>query len=309
MNEEIVQSLIDQLVNNVGPDACLRCEERARATILNTSASEILTFVTPYGTRIEPTASIEYVKALFAFVRGKPHEGEELDSAITQPIVEATQAALIESLNSDLVQAAIRRSIAPEHTVGTEIRATVDKEAKWIINEAVSASGIHPLGPLGDQVSAFASERAAEILHSALGKTVIAAFAKIAVTAQGKVIIARLITTGAAKVAASTALKSVVLAAVKKVGVAVLVKALVVKILATLLPAVIAAKIPVFWIVLPLIAAFIVHDMKKMPTKLAEVIPGKIAAQIRTAFPEIARDFAHLVLGEAIRTVCAEMNP
>lgn len=87
----------------------------------------------------------------------------------------------------------------------------------------------------------------------------------------------------------------------KKVGIALLIKTVVIKVLATVAPALIAAKIPIFWIIAPVIGFLIYKEVKNMPAKLAEKIPPEIGSEIERTFPEIARKFAEMILADTVR--------
>jgi len=58
-----------------------------------------------------------------------------------------------------------------------------------------------------------------------------------------------------------------IVATLKKVGIAILIKVAVVNILVTVAPALVAAKIPVFWIITPVIGILIHREIQKRPQK------------------------------------------
>ncbi|MEZ6043937.1 MAG: hypothetical protein R3C20_25885 [Planctomycetaceae bacterium] len=298
---DFVAEISSQLVSNFQTEIRRRTEERTRSTILSVRASEILTFVTPSGRRIEPDVSREYVEALWSFARGNKFQGGELDSAVTQPILKATEDALVEVLNSEAARKVIAESIAPYDGVTESVQGVVGSESIWATREILATAGINPLSFATDPIMNQTSAVAHDLLASTAGKAIMGSIAKIALTAQGKILLARLITAAAGKIAASAAMKVMIMGALKKVGIALIVKAVVVKVLATVAPALIAAKIPIFWIIAPVIGLLIYKEVKNMPAKLADKIPPEIGSEIERTFPEIAREFAQMILADTVR--------
>ncbi|MCC7421019.1 MAG: hypothetical protein IT428_12120 [Planctomycetaceae bacterium] len=299
MNPDLAAQIADQLTSQYGATVRSSVEASVRETILSFKASEVLTFVTPDGRTFSPAATTSYLKALWCFARGNPYEGVELDSIITQPIVQSTERVLVEALNSPDVRQIIAQTIAPGPQVNEELQSTLGSESAWITREVLSTAGVSPLGAASDQIASQASALAHDLMHSAAGKTVIAGVAKAAATTQGKVLLAKLVTMAAGKIAASTAMKVLIVSSLKKVGIALLIKTVLIKVLATVAPALVAAKIPVFWIILPILGGFIYYEMAHIPQKLADKVPGEIGDAISRAFPEIARKFAQMILAEA----------
>ncbi len=301
MAVDFVVEISSQLVSNFQRQVRERTEEKTRSTILNSPASEILTFVTPSGRRIEPEVTREYVEALWSFARGNKFQGSELDSAVTQPILKATEDALVEVLNSEPVRKVIAQSIAPYDGVTETVQGVVRSESIWATREILATAGINPLRFATDPIVNQTSAVAHDLLASTAGKAILGSIAKVALTTQGKILLAKLITAAAGKIAASAAMKVMIMGALKKVGIALLIKTVVVKVLATVAPALIAAKIPIFWIVAPVIGFLIYKEIKNMPAKLAEKIPPEIGAEIERTFPEIAQKFAEMILADTVR--------
>ncbi|MFM7166316.1 MAG: hypothetical protein ACKO3T_13835 [Planctomycetaceae bacterium] len=303
MTTDFVSAIAGQLVTQFQHEARQKTESSTRQAILNTRASEILTFVTPSGRQIKPEVSAEFVEALWCFARGTTFRELELDSAVTQPILTAAENTLVELLNSDQARQVILTTIAPSDTVRENLQAHVGSETFWATREILNAARLNPVhanaAPILNQTSSLTHD----LLASSAGKAIMGGITKVIMTTQGKLLLAKLITVAAGKIAASTALKVMIVATLKKVGIAVLIKAAVVKILATVAPALLAAKIPVFWIIAPVIGILIYREIQKMPQKLAEKIPPLIAVEIERSFPEIASNFAQMILADTVREI------
>lgn len=303
MTTDFVSEITRQLVTQLGRNAGENAESATRQAILNVRAAEILTFVTPKGQRIQPAVSGEFVEALWCFARGIRFRGVELDSAVTQPILTAAENSLVDLLNSDRARQIIVNAVTSAETVRETLQMHVGSETEWATREILNTAGLNPLNTIAEPVLNQTATLPHDLLATSTGKAILGGLAKVIMTTQGKLLLAKLITAAAAKIAASTALKIMVVTTLKKVGIAVLIKTAIIKLLATVAPALLAAKIPVFWIIAPVIGVLIYREIQKMPQKLAEKIPPLIAVEIERSFPNIAAEFARMILADTVRDV------
>ncbi|MFM7923038.1 MAG: hypothetical protein ACKPJJ_22680 [Planctomycetaceae bacterium] len=145
------------------------------------------------------------------------------------------------------------------------LQAHVGSETFRATREILNAAGLNPVHAIAAPILNQTSSLTNDLLASSAGKAIMGGITKVIMTTQGKLLLAKLTTVAAGKIAASTALKVMIVATLKKVGIVVLIKAAVVKILATVAPALVAAKIPVFWIIAPVIGILIYREIQKMP--------------------------------------------
>jgi hypothetical protein len=103
-------------------------------------------------------------------------------------------------------------------------------------------------------------------------------------TTAGKIALKQVLTIVVKKVMASAAIKTAIVTIIKKVGVGVLVKTVVGKALVALLAAVGIAHVPVAWVILPLIAAFLAYEYFTFPEKLAGKLPAQVRAEMAIRF-------------------------
>jgi hypothetical protein len=303
-SKAVVDRIADGLIREIGPEARKNAEAAARQALLNSEAETILTFVTPGGTRYRPSVDADYAKALWCFVREKPMDGRPLDSAVTEPVVQAIESSVLQTLNSEKASQVVAGALAQAAALSqTTVRSELKQDAKFISKEIISLSGMSPAAIVADQITDIASQQAMDVLNTSAGKALLAAIAQVASTAMGKVMIMKLIQASAITLAKSTALKAAVLGALKKVGILVVVKTVIVKALAVMAPGLLTVKIPVFWILLPFVGLFIAHEMGNMPNKLAKELPGKVGGEIDKAFPAMARSFAEMILAQAVSDV------
>ncbi len=288
-------------LQSLKPKAQEAVARRARSAILDLKASEILTFVTPSGRRIAPEANPDYAKALIAFVREKPHDGYYLDSAATPKITAATEDALSTFLGSEEAISAMTARLSAGASANLATKEIIQDEAKWIGKEILDTTGVSAKGEFATQLATATADQASALLQTSAGKAIVAGISKAVATSAGKVLITKLVVAAAGKVAASTMLKTLIATIVKKIGVAVLTKAVLIKLVLVAVPALAAVHIPVFWIVAPLVIAFVAYEMGHLPQKLADKLPPEISSKIGDHWDEISRQVAEAVMVEAAK--------
>jgi hypothetical protein len=300
---ELVSTMTAELVSELGPKVRSSVSSAVRKSVLAASPAEVMTFVTPGGTRYAPEVSVDYVKALWSFVRGQDFDGRPLDSALTKPITAAVEGAIVIELNSDDARSIVSRAVTKSTEVNTDVRSTFAGGAELLAEQIGNYVGMFSGSAVADQVANAATGSAADILNTTSGKMIVAGIVQVAGSASGKALISALVKSSAAKVAGATLLKAGVAAGLKKIGLVILIKAVIMKVLAVLLPGVVLAKIPIFWVLLPIIGAFIAHELSSMPKKLAEKLPGPVSEQVGGNFAEIAKSFSEMVLADLVTEV------
>jgi hypothetical protein len=297
---DFVETLARQLDEKFRPEAIAAVERASRAAAEGMAPSTAMTFITAAGVRIAPAASGTYLKALWCFARDKPYDDGPLGSAASEPIVAACQQALADLFRSDAVRDSLGELLAGDAFVAACVQANLRSEAKWLGGEAQSLMGVSPTAAVvgSDYAAGYASAAVNSLLGSAAGKAIIAGVAKVVGTAQGKILLAKLISAAAAKVAASTAMKLALTGALKKVGVTILVKAVLVKLIAVAFPTLVAVKIPIFWVVLPILLLLLRNEINNIPAKLARDVSPLVAKAVGDSFPDICSEFARLLVAE-----------
>ncbi len=306
MTQEYVQSITSQLIERLSGELRSATESAVRARILRSTATEIMTFITPAGTRFAPELSANYVEALWCFARGKPFRGVKHDSTITMPIVDSVEAAILGVLRSPAVKEIADSALGIGAVVRENTQSVITSDGIAATRETLSAAGLDPVAMVADPVLHQSSEAIHNLLATSTGKLIVGSIAKAASTHHGKLLLAKLVTATTAKIAGSTALRTIVVSAIKKVGIAATVKLVIVKAMAAVFPALVSLKIPIMWIVAPIIGFWIYKDVTAMPKKLAAKVPGEVADAAVRMFPEIAGRFAEMMVasvGQAVLDV------
>jgi phosphate/sulfate permease len=107
--------------------------------------------------------------------------------------------------------------------------------------------------------------------------------------------------------------KTTIITIIKKVGIGVLIKTAVGKALVALLAAVGIAHVPLAWIILPLIAAFLAHEYFTFPKKLAKKLPSEMRYAMSLRFGElnekIAASATHVILAVLEKEITKVRTP
>jgi hypothetical protein len=301
---DIASILAKQLDERFRTKAIEQVQQAVYNTAENLPPLLILTFTHANGLSLAPNVSVTYAKALWCFARGKQYDGVELESAASQPIINACQQVIADLFKSSELNSFLSDLITRGELIDANIQQKIRTEAGWISGEAQSIAGISgPLTIVTKPVLGYLEGQAQQVMSSAAGKSVLATIAKIIGTTQGKIFLAKLISAAAAKVAASASMKIIILGAVKKIGVVVIVKAVIVKLLAVVAPTLVAAKIPIFWIVLPILILLIRSEINHMPKKLAQELAPQVGQKVGEAFYQICHDFAEKIISETSQEI------
>lgn len=302
------EDVLDQFalgLSSMAPEARLAVETEVRAAILSTNAGTILTFRTASGKELKPSATPDYAGALWCFLRQKQFNGEDLESAVNEPIVQAVQQALVSVLAREQTAGVM---LAPVRVTG--ISGSVDDAARemgrqdldWLRREFMAAANLPGAETIQSHVTALAAHNAAAFFKTAAGTAVLKSVAVVASTAAGKILIAKLLSTAAAKVAASTLLKGMLLAFIKKVGLVLLIKTVLVGGLGAAIGVDRLRNVPpqlVIGAIVVVLGGFLTYEVWNMPKRLAKDLPGQIGGKIGEEWPEISRVFSAAILQQA----------
>lgn len=262
--------------------------------------------------RIEPGVSLRFAHALFSVTSGRPLDGCDVVPAIATRIEREVEDVVRDFFGSEAVIGAVseallqelRRSGAAQQAYGdvfSENQEWLGRELRVLMDSSVTGSGAGWLiDATADQLHHF--------FQSAVGKKVLLVVAKTASSTAGKVLIVKGIQLAVAKLMASAAFRSALVAVIKKVGIGILVKTAIGKALLVLLAALGLAKIPVAWIILPAIAAFITYEYKTFPSKLADKLPPRIVQDLRERFDEINLSISRVIVDTLLAHLVDELT-
>ncbi len=306
--EEVLAGLVSGL-KALAPEARASVEKKVRQAVLASTASDILTFRVGSGPLLTPAASSDYAQALWCFLRGKTLNGTDVESLVNETVLAAVQEALTEILLSDRAMSAMVGPVAmPEidDLVDGATRGLTADEIAWLRREVSALLGVHGTQTIQTKVAVAAADNAALFLKSAAGATMLKIIAHLVSTTAGKVMVAKLLHAAAAKAAASAAFKALAIGFVKKAGLVVLIKAAVGAAVAAGLPMHRLNRLPPILLPVALVAAlgfFLVHELRNMPNKLAQSLPGEVAARIEAEWSNICEGFISALTAEAFETV------
>ncbi len=248
--------------------------------------------------RWELSADIDYAKCLAAFCQRKPFRGCELDSGLTEPVVELVSskfATFYQKNEQALNQAALKSLLKNKVIIGSIVDKIVEKA---LTNKGTKQIAGHVTSAVTTKIVSLIVAEIHDIVHSQAGEATIhtiqhavASGVAVPLVKTIALVIVKLISLhmGAlvVKLLASTAFKIVVATAVKKF-LAVVLLAFIIKMIAVKLG--IAVGTAYFIILLPLIAAFIYYEIRTFPSQLGEKVSEKVRQELDQNFDKTNHD-------------------
>jgi hypothetical protein len=302
INDKIVQA-----IEGLRPIAFEKVRSSVYRSVLESSATEVMTFTLGNSERTyAPEVDIEYFKALYAFMLGREVDGNQVDSLITPKIVGVTEKAITEVLAQENFIHDVLEQIRLEAGASYGIHEPVGDGASLLLRTMTEAIGDHAMAELVSSLKGATGDEAVVALKSEAGQAAVQAFLKSAVSSVGLTAVGKVLASSIARAVAAGQFKTLSLAFLKKIALKIAIKTALVKVLAVLAPAIIGVKIPVFWVVMPLIAGFIYYEMKNIPKKLAEALPRKVAEEVDGAWSEIAKKASEQILANALQAVVSK---
>lgn len=258
---------------------------------------------------ISPGPNAKYAGAMISFCRGEKYEFCTVDSAVTPRVAAVVESTLIAFFSSEGIAKAIADSVLQELQKNSPttnlVLAEISENQNWLGYELSTLANLNLSYSIAGQIIDTTAQQIDEFFKSAVGKQLMAAIAKMLATSSGKILIVKTLNVAIAKVMTSAALKTALLATIKKVGIGILIKTAVGKALIALLALVGIAHVPVVWIILPILAAFLVYEYFTFPEKLAGRIPDEVTAIVDSKFGElsdtVARGAVMSILDEVVK--------
>lgn len=227
-----------------------------------------------------------FAKAVIKFMRRKTHNGNELDSALTDPvlkIIEEKYVTLYQHHSSEVAEEFLERLKKDNVLLNSFVERLTDKVVSKIaaktrtqivhqlvhqIRDAASSSVGHAIG---HQVAHFASTAVGSQIVTIAAHTIL------------KVVAAH-IGTIVTHLLASAAFKKMVALLLKKYLVNVI-AAMVLKFLATQVGATIGSSF-ILWVILPIVCAIMVQEIRHFPDKLGRELGCGVRKHLSESFRE-----------------------
>lgn len=261
---------------------------------------------------LKPAASAEYAGALIAFCRGKEYSGYGVDSGVTPRVVTAVETCLLDFYTSEAVGTAVAdavlREIQDRAAVSTAVREELAENREWLQRELSTLANFDTATSMAVHLADTTAQQVHHFFQTAVGKQIILVIGKMMATSTGKLLVVKTVQIAVAKVMASAALKTALLATIKKVGIGLLIKTVIGKALIALLAVVGLAHVPVMWIILPLLAAFLAYEYHHFPGKLAEQVPDEVVQVIDARFGELNDTIARNIMDSLLKEMVTQLT-
>ena len=248
--------------------------------------------------QLAPTLS--YANHLLKFCQGKPFNGKPLDSGLTDPIVGIVTSNYVkfyQDKSEQIAQAFIATLLENRTMLTGFVSALTDKlahETGRQVKERIIALIIHQLrnaasSHTGRAVSNSVQHSATTATGVAVAKAVASLIIKLMGT-QLKFLIIRFLS--------MAAVQRIILIAIKKYIMAAVIAA-VAKFIAAHLG--ISASAAIALVLIPIITALIIHEVKHFPEHLGEKISGKVCEELEGKFNSINDSIVKQIFGEIFR--------
>lgn len=301
------KNLLESLINNLDEEKYEfldSVETKINTHISSRGFKECLTFVERGSSGIvlktwKLEASVDYIRCLTAFCSGSRFKGNDLDSYLTDGVVgivtkefESFYEKNSEEIAPTLSQLIIEDKIFLSSLTDQIIECT-NSEIPSVIKAKIAGILIHKLD---EAFNANIASSAAQVVSLTTTKIVTAAVSMpiaqyaAAIILKYLVVHLKIIIT---KVLASTAMKTMIASIVKKFAAGALIAGIA-KLVGAKLG--IGTGAALFWVLIPILAAYITYEAYKLPENLGKKVSSKIRLELSGDFTRINRS----ILEEAI---------
>ena len=237
-----------------------------------------------------------YTGRLIAFLRKQPYKGYDLDSYLTDGVVERVTKKFEKFYadnSSDLAEPLLKQLLANKVFVNMLAKEIVEASNSPLSQAMKDKLTAHLAHVLEDSMQVNLSQIALNGIQTIITKVVAGAAALPISNAVLAVLlknVAIFLKGAIAKVMATTAFKTMFAAAVKK-----LVAVKIIAVLAAILAPVIGS-VSIVYIVAPLIAAFIAYEVATLPENMAEKVSEAVRKELNGEFDNISTNVVTEIL-------------
>lgn len=237
-----------------------------------------------------------YAKILFKFLRKKTHNGHELDSYLTDGIVDIVTTEFNDhyTKHTDDISKPILAYLFKNQTFANQLKATIigmqDDAIPSAIKNHIANTVMHQIE---SSLNTNVTSQASEVITTVTGKIVATATAAPISKSIIMILIKNMsvfLKGTVAKIFASTAFKTMFAAAMKKLVAVKIIGALIA------LLGITSSAIPIWFILLPIIAAFIYYEVATLPEKIADKVSNNVKSELSGEFQKINENIATNIL-------------
>jgi hypothetical protein len=298
-----VRAQLITTLKDVRPQITSAVRSRTAEALRGLPHSRFITFVV--GNRVyEPAASLDYAKVLWAFVRQQTFDGQEVNSIVGRDVSEAVEKAIGDTMGKPEFGNAVAAAFRGGHA--SAVDNVLRDDIEWLTREFKVAAGLPGGETLQTKIALMTVEQISLFFKTAAGAAVLAAFAHVAATTMGKVLIFKAVKLAFLKVSGSVVLKTLAIGIAKKVGIAIIIKTLLTGLILHFNPKLRLDKLAPP-LLLVAVAGLITHAIWTFPSKVAEQAPGEIATKIDQQWPELSTTMADTILFEMAQMNLAEI--
>ncbi|MGB7300590.1 MAG: hypothetical protein WBD34_14810 [Burkholderiaceae bacterium] len=252
---------------------------------------------------LRPSASKEYVTALLAFMRSESYKGYSIDSFVTPHATQAAEQAIVEFYTSDTISNAISdeflKQLRSSIPVDKVVKDGITENSEWIKKETSLLVKGDAASSIAIEATNLATDQIADFFSTAAGQAIIATISQALATASGKMMLKNIIVAVVKKVASSAIIKTTIFTTLKKVGIAALMKTVIGKAIIATFAVFGITAVPIAWVLIPLIGAFLIYEYTHFPDKLASKVPSEVVSSLRSHFGKINTSIVDNIVKQA----------
>lgn len=252
-----------------------------------------------------------YCSVLIRFLRGEKYDGFDIDSVVTPIALNAVEKSIVkfyadEAVIRELSQA-ITDQISGNSPIGRIVRGEVSQNTKWLQKEVRDLISTNLGGTISTDVGEKIIQNVDVFIHSTAGNLIVSSLSKLLATSAGSMLLAKMAVI-VGHVVVSSAFHTMMVAAIKKIGVTVLVKTAVAKAIVAVLAliGISSIAIPIWVIVLPIMAVLLDHEYKHLPEKLATEVPREVTQVLRGKFDEMNQQITEALVNGVFDEILSE---
>ena len=274
-------------------------ESSIREHIKDKSWQECLTIVERYSwgdirSTWEPEVSEAYWDRMVAFVRGKNYKGYQLDSKLTDGVVDLVTEKFDKFYegHADDLSIPLSQQLMKDQVFSELLAREIIEASKGTLPKTIKKQLVNQLADIIQQTSIGQSlkEHAVAAITTAIS-TVIATVISSTI---GSILLKQMIILlkgVIAKILATTAFKTMIVATIKAIAKAKII-AFLVAIFGSML-----GSVPLFVIIAPVLTGFIAYQVATLPDKMSDKVSSAVRQELDGKFNSISKDVVNEVVG------------
>ena len=263
------------------------------------SWQECLTIVERYSwggikSTWEPEVSADYWDRMVAFVKSKNYEGYQLDSKLTDGVVDLVTEKFGKFYegHADDLSVPLSQQLMKDHVFSELLAREIIEASKGTLPQEIKKQLANQLADIIQQTSIGQSLRDHAVV--AITTAISTVIATVISSTIGSILLKQMIILlkgVIAKILATTAFKTMIVATIKAIAKAKII-AFLVAIFGSML-----GSVPLFFIIAPLLTAFIAYQVSSLPGKMGDKVSNAVRQELEGKFDSMSTSIVNEIVG------------